>query len=193
MGLIHLAGGFKIRADVFLRKRRNSTCRQQLQPTSLNSRLTFLPACLPIVSDLLSQPLQFHKPISHNTSLNNIQLYYWFYFLLNSDRHTDIIIYMEMQGIQIGQANFLLLLFSHSVMSNSKTPWTAARQASLSFTIFQNVIKPMSIGLVMPSNHFHPLLSPSPAFNLSQHQVFSNESALCIRWPKYWSFNIFFF
>ena len=36
----------------------------------------------------------------------------------------------------------------------------------------------------------HPLLSPSPpAFNLSQHQVFSNESALCIRWPKYWSFS----
>ena len=65
------------------------------------------------------------------------------------------------------------------------TPWTAARQASLSFTISQNLLKLVSIELMMPSNH-HPL-SPSspPAFNLSKHQGISNESALCIRWPKY--------
>ena len=50
-------------------------------------------------------------------------------------------------------------------------PWTSARQASLSFTIFQSLLKLMSIELVMPSNHLIPLLSPSLlAFNLSQHQ-----------------------
>ena len=70
------------------------------------------------------------------------------------------------------------------------TPWTAARQASLSITNSQSPPKPMSIESVMPSNHLilrRPLLlMPS---NLSQHQVFSNESALHIRWPKYWSFS----
>ena len=70
------------------------------------------------------------------------------------------------------------------------TSWTAASQASLSFTISQSLLKLMSIESVMPSNHFtlcHPLLllpSIFPSF-----RVFSNESALCIRWPKYWSFS----
>ena len=67
-------------------------------------------------------------------------------------------------------------------------PWTVARQASLSFTISQSLLKLMAIELMMPSNHLI-LLSPSPAFNLSQHQVFSKELALPIRWPEYWSFN----
>ena len=49
-------------------------------------------------------------------------------------------------------------------------PWTAAHQASLSFTISRSLLKLMSIKSVMPSNPSHPLLSPSPAFNLSQHQ-----------------------
>ena len=69
------------------------------------------------------------------------------------------------------------------------TPWTAAHQASLSFTNSQSLLKLMSIVLVMPSNHLilcHPLLLlPSIFPNI---RVFSNESALCIRWPKYWSF-----
>ena len=70
------------------------------------------------------------------------------------------------------------------------TPWTAARQASLSFTISQSLLKLRSIESVMPSNHLilcHPLchlLSIFPSI-----RVFSNASALCIRWPKYWSFN----
>ena len=71
------------------------------------------------------------------------------------------------------------------------TPWTAAHQASPSLTISQSLIKLMSIKSVMPSNHLilcHPLfLLPSV---LPSIRVFSNESALCIRWPKYWSFNI---
>ena len=68
------------------------------------------------------------------------------------------------------------------------TLWTVACQASLSFTISQSLLKLMAIESMMPSNHLI-LLSPSPAFNLSQHQVFSKELALPIRWPEYWSFN----
>ena len=69
------------------------------------------------------------------------------------------------------------------------TPWTAARQASLSITNSQSLLKPMSIESVMPSNHLilcHRLLLP-PSIFLSI-RVFSNESVLHIRWPKYWSF-----
>ena len=68
--------------------------------------------------------------------------------------------------------------------------WRAARQASLSFTISWNFLKLMSIESAMPSNHFilcHPLLLPSIFPSI---KVFSSESVLCIRWPKYWSFSI---
>ena len=70
------------------------------------------------------------------------------------------------------------------------TPWTSAHQTSLSFTISQTLLKLVSINSVMPSNHLilcHPLLlllSLSPRI-----RFFSSESALCIRWPKYWSFS----
>ena len=69
------------------------------------------------------------------------------------------------------------------------TPWTAAHQASLSFTISWSWLKLMSIESVMPSNHLilcHPLLLLPSIF--PSIRVFSNELALCIRWPKYWSF-----
>ena len=69
------------------------------------------------------------------------------------------------------------------------TPWTAARQASLSITNSRSPPKPMSIMLVMPSSHLilhHPLLLLPSIF--PSIGVFSNESALWIRWPKYWSF-----
>ena len=69
------------------------------------------------------------------------------------------------------------------------TPWTAAHQASLSFTISQSLLKLMSIESVMPSNHLvlcHPLLLPSIFPSI---RVFSNESVLCTRWPKYRSFS----
>ena len=70
------------------------------------------------------------------------------------------------------------------------TSWTAARQASLSITNSQSLLKLMSIESVMPSNHLSlcrlllllPLIFP-------RIRVFSSESALCIRWPKYWSFS----
>ena len=71
------------------------------------------------------------------------------------------------------------------------TPWTAALQASLSITSSQRLLKLMSIESVMPSNHLilhHPLLLPLSIF--PSIRVFSNESVLHVRWPKYWSFNI---
>ena len=70
------------------------------------------------------------------------------------------------------------------------TPWTAAHKASLSITNSQSLPKLMSIELVMPSNHlilFRPLLLPPSIF--PSIRVFSNESVLCIRWPKYLSFS----
>ena len=70
------------------------------------------------------------------------------------------------------------------------TPWTAARQASLSITNSQSLPRLMSIESVMPSNHLilcHPLLLLPSMF--PSIRVFSNESALHIRWPKYWSFS----
>ena len=70
------------------------------------------------------------------------------------------------------------------------TPWTAARQASLSFTISWRLLKLMSTESVMPSNHLilcHPLfLLPSTFPSI---RAFSDESALSFRWPKFWSFS----
>ena len=74
----------------------------------------------------------------------------------------------------------------------SEIPWTAALQASLSFTISWSWLKLMSIELVMPSNQLilcHPLLPPSIFPSI---RVFSSESVLRIRWPKYWSFSFSF-
>ena len=71
------------------------------------------------------------------------------------------------------------------------TPWTAACQAFLSITNSQSLLKLMSIESVMPSNHLilcHPLLLLPSIF--PSIRVFSNESVLHIRWPKYWSFSI---
>ena len=80
--------------------------------------------------------------------------------------------------------------FSHSVGSNSATPWTTACQASLSITSSQSLLKLMSIKSVMPSNHLilcHPLLLLTSIF--PSITVLSDESVLRIRWPKDWSFS----
>ena len=69
------------------------------------------------------------------------------------------------------------------------TPWTTAYQASLSISNSQSLLKLMAIELVMPSNHLilcRPLLLLPSIF--PSIKVFSNDSVLCIRWPKYWSF-----
>ena len=89
-------------------------------------------------------------------------------------------IYWALQSVQ----------FSRSVVSDSATPWITAHQASLSITNSQSLFKLMSIELVMPSSHLilcHPLLLLPPV--PPSIRVFSNESALCIRWPKCWSFS----
>ena len=86
------------------------------------------------------------------------------------------------------------MMFFSSIQSLSRvqlfvTPWTAARQASLSITNSWSLLKLTSIKSVMPSSHLiicHPLLLP-PSIPPSI-RVFSNKSALRIRWPKYWSF-----
>ena len=96
----------------------------------------------------------------------------------------------EIQNFKI----WLKLVFSSvqllSQVQLFATPWTAACQASLSITNSWSPLKPMSIELVMPSNHLilcHPLfLQPSISPSIG---VFSNESVLCITWPKYWSFS----
>ena len=87
---------------------------------------------------------------------------------------------------------YILLYIVVQLLSHVRlfvTPWTAAGQASLSITNSWSLLKLMSIESVMPSNHFilcHPLLLPSIFPSI---RVFSNESALCIKWPKYWSFS----
>ena len=91
---------------------------------------------------------------------------------------------MPMDLLLIREAQF------SSVVSDSATPWTAACQAPLSIINSQSLLKLQSIKLVMPSSHLilcRPLiLLPSIFPSL---RVFSTESALHIRWPKYWSFN----
>ena len=99
------------------------------------------------------------------------------------------------QGCPLSPCFFLYTEFS-SVQSLSRlqlfaTPWTAARQASLSITNSQSLLKLMSIESVMPSNHLSlccPLLLLPSTF--PSIRVFSNESVLHIRWTSYWSFSI---
>ena len=83
-----------------------------------------------------------------------------------------------------------MLFLRCSFVSDSVTPWTAARQASLSFTNSWSLLKLMSIESLMLSNQLilcHPLLLLPSIFPSTR--VFSTELALCIRWPKYWSFS----
>ena len=103
--------------------------------------------------------------------------------------------YFQIQKLSLPICQTLYSVQFSSVQSLScvqlfVTPWTAARQASLSITNSQSLLKHMSIEWVMPSNHLilcRPLLLlPSIFLNI---RVFSNESALHIRWPKYWSFS----
>ena len=89
-----------------------------------------------------------------------------------------------------GNIFYHFVQFSHSVVSDSATPWTAAHKASLSITNSWSLRKLMCIVLVMPSNQLilcRPLLLLPSIF--PSIGVISNESALCVRWPKYWSFS----
>ena len=92
---------------------------------------------------------------------------------------------------------FFRLFYYYTVVVQSlshiwlfETQWTAARQASLSFTISWSLLKLTSIELVIPSDHLIlccPLFLPPSIF--PSIRAFSNDSALCTRWPKYWSFS----
>ena len=88
----------------------------------------------------------------------------------------------------IGSVLFSSVQFNHSVVSNSLQPYGLQHtRPSLSITNSQSLLKLMSIESVMPSNHLilcHPLLLPSIFPSI---RVFSSESVLCIKWPKYWS------
>ena len=106
-----------------------------------------------------------------------------------------IIVWIFMSIMSSATVSYLFTIQFSSVQSLSHvqmfvTPWTVACQASLSITNSQSLLKLMSIVLVMPSNHLilcHPLLLPPSTF--PSIRVFSNESVLCIKWPKYWSFS----
>ena len=105
------------------------------------------------------------------------KLYLWNYFQISR-----IYLYPSVQ--------FSSVQFSCSVVSDFATPWISARQASLSITNSRSSLRLSSIESVMPSSHLilcRPLLL-LPPIPLSI-KVFSNESALCISWPKYWSFS----
>ena len=95
-----------------------------------------------------------------------------------------------MYGCESWTIKKAVILQSLSHVQLFATPWTAAHQASLSFTIFWSLLKLMSIELVMPPNHLILcrllLLLPSIFPSI---RIFSSESVLCIRWPKYWSFS----
>ena len=119
--------------------------------------------------------------------------------LWSNSAWTHIEIYGLNNQIFLFFLNLKKIAFSHRVLSSVQslshvwlfvTPWTAACQASLSITNSWSSLKLMAIELVMPSNHLilcHPLLLPPSIF--SSIRVFSNESVLPIRWPKYWSFS----
>ena len=107
-----------------------------------------------------------------------------------SSLHCLLKIWIENNFLKSGYLSVSSVQFSHSVVSNSATPWTAARQASQPIVNDRSLLKLMSLASVMPSNHLilccPLLLLPSI---LPSIRVFSNVSALCIRWPKYWSFS----
>ena len=97
---------------------------------------------------------------------------------------------MTHRSFMIQERRTAFVVQSLSCVWLSVTPWTAACQASLSFTISRSLLKLMSIKSVMPPNHLilcHALLLLTSIF--FSIRVFSNESPLCIRWTKYWSFS----
>ena len=119
----------------------------------------------------------------------------WFLGCLSCLRSSEVIRAGTESYIQVSSTVTWDMVQFSSVQSLSHvwlfmTPWIAARQACLSITNSQSLPKPMSIESVMPSNHLilcRPLLFLPSIF--PSIRVFSNESALHIRWPKYWSFS----
>ena len=106
-------------------------------------------------------------------------LFFWVHCLLKNNEH----------GISMETPPCFAVVWSLSCVQLFATLWTTV-QASLSFTVSQSLFKLMCIESVMPSNHLilcHTLLLLPSVF--PSIRVFSNESAVCITWPKYWSFS----
>ena len=105
--------------------------------------------------------------------------------------YLNLVSLLALMCSSFAQGNQFSLVQSLSRVQLFATPWTAACQAPLSITNSQSLLKLMSIDLMMPSNHLIlccPLLLLPSVF--PSIKVFSNESALHIRWPKYWSFSL---
>ena len=110
---------------------------------------------------------------------------------MNISRKTASSSYPLWLQIVVFKKYFIVVVQLLSCVQLFTTPWTAAHQASLSFTTSRSLLKLMSIESVMLSNHLilcHPLLLLPSVF--PRIRVFSNELALHIKWPKYWSFSI---
>ena len=132
------------------------------------------------------------------TIFSSIILIYFIFYVVSLSRDIYLVIIYFMSRSKSHNSNDLgiciFVVFS-SVQSFSRvwlfaTPWTAARKAYLSVTNSRSSLRLMSIETMMPSNHLilsRPLLLPPSIFPSSR--VFSNESALCRSWPKYWSFS----
>ena len=121
--------------------------------------------------------------------ISNILIFLIIYFLVKAI--LSVPGYVQDLLLLLNKVNLSSVQFSCSVGSDSLlTLWTAACKASQSDTNYQSLLKLMSIESVMPSNHLilcNPHLLPPSIFH--SIRIFSDEPVLCIRWPKYWSFN----
>ena len=121
---------------------------------------------------------------TRRASLSTLNLKAWYHSLISVKGLNTVLPKDVMMSFPPSSVQFL----SHVRLF--VTPWTAVCQASLSIVNSQSLLKPMSIQSVMPSNHvilYHPLLLLPSVF--PSIRIFSNESVLHIRWPKYWSFS----
>ena len=129
--------------------------------------------------------IRWKGAISRNQEKKEVQKGYWISYTVGGNvswrSHCENTIEVpQFSSVQLFSCVWLL-----------ETPWSAARQASLSITDSRSLLKLMSHQVGEAIQPFHPLSSPAPpAFSLSQHQGLSNGSVLRIRWPKYWSFSI---
>ena len=142
----------------------------------------------------LAQPfcsIQVFNPLGRPIHVRESSLFNLVYLFKCSSRletASPTIMFNQMSGHPM--TNQFSSVQSLSLVQIFATPWTVACQASLSITNFQSLLKLISIESVIPSNHLIlclPLLLPTSIF--PRIMVFSNESVLRIRWPKYWSFS----
>ena len=149
----------------------------------------------------------FSFSISHSNEYSGLSSFRmdWLDLLAVQGTVKSLLLYHTSKASILWRSAFIMVQLSHPYMTTGKTissaqslshvqlfvtPWTAAHQASLSITNSRSLFKLTSIELVMPSNCLilcHPFSLPLSIFPTIW--VFSNESVLCIRWPKYWSFS----